>query len=275
VLLRTWNVNRGNALPPGRSDHLRAMIELITAGDPELVCLQELPAWGLEAIGAWAPAWQVVPARSERAHAGPLALAAGGGRLLSAPHRGRLAGLAGRGNAILIPASATIRQVATVTLNTNVFCEQRGAVLGLSAGATRAWEQPRRICHLVKYERPDRRRFLVATLQATANRNDIRLADAELERAVHFVDRHAEVEEAVIVAGDFNVVRAQSQTTLALESAPPESRWTATGVLSDNVLLRRIVATSARLWTETERTVGRVVLSDHAPLELELELTRR
>jgi endonuclease/exonuclease/phosphatase family metal-dependent hydrolase len=255
-------------------NQLQAMIELITHGSPDVVCLQEVPAWALGTIGASAGMTEV-PIRAESARLGPLRAPAVLGRLASAPHSGLLsASVAGCGNVILIPATARIREVKSLTLNTNVFCEERGAVLGLSPKAIRAWQRPRRVAHLVKYELPDRRRFLVATLQATSNRADIRLADAELGRAVGFADRRSEVEEVVVVAGDFNVVRAQSETIRAIESAPPESRWTDSGAQAENVLLRGAVASSARIWSEPERSVRGRLLSDHAPVEVEALPTR-
>jgi endonuclease/exonuclease/phosphatase family metal-dependent hydrolase len=271
VRVRTWNLNLGSSLPPTARSLLRPMVELITAGEPGAVCLQEVPAWALGSLGDWA-GMQEVPARATRPHAGPLPAPAAVGKLLSTPHSGRLSGaFTGAGNSILIPAAAHIRDVKTVTLNTNVFCEERGAALGLSRKQMRVWERPRRICHLVHYELPNRRRYLVATLQATSYPSDTRLADAELRRAVGFVDRHAEVEETVIVAGDFNIKRAQSQTIADLESAPPEFRWTDSGARIDDVLLRRAVANSARRWSDEERTRAGRLLSDHAPVEVELE----
>ncbi len=272
MVIRTWNVNRGNSSPPDARNHLREMVALISAGGPDVVCLQEVPAWALGSLGAWT-GMQEAPARASRPALGALPLPAGAGKLLSSPHSGRLTGaFAGRGNTILVPAEATIRSVKTITLNTNVFCEERGEALGLSKRSMRRWEKERRICHLVQYELPNRRRFLVATLQATADHSDIRLADAELRRATNFIDRRAEVEETVIVAGDFNVIRAQSETIRDLESAPPEFRWTDTGARIDNVLLRGVAASSARVWSDEEHRSGNTLLSDHAPIEVLLPI---
>ncbi len=91
-------------------------------------------------------------------------------------------------------------------------------------------------------------------------------------RATDFVDRRAVVVEAVIFAGDFNVIRAQSETTKRLESAPPEFRWTETGAQIDHVLLRGCVAASARVWSDAERSHAGRLLSDHPPIEFELIL---
>jgi endonuclease/exonuclease/phosphatase family metal-dependent hydrolase len=269
VLVRTWNLNSGNTSPPGVRNHVREMVELITAGGPDVVCLQQAPAWSLASIGGWA-GMNAVPARVTPPRLGPLPLPAVLGRLLSRLHSGRLARLGGRGNVILVPATAKVRSVKTLTLNTNVFCEERGGELGLSPKAMRRWERERRVCHLVQFELPNRRRFLVATLQATSHPADVRLADAELQRATSFVDRRSEVEEIVIVAGDFNLARTQSQTIHDLETAAPEFRWDEGGAHVDNVLVRGASATAARVWTKEERTRSGRLLSDHYPVEIEL-----
>jgi len=275
MLIRTWNLNRGHAHPAGVGNHVREMVSLITTGGPDVVCLQDVPAWALDAIGDWAQ-MQAVSVRARGARVGPLPAPARVGRLLSAAHSGLLsAAFAGRGNVILIPAEANLRATSTITLNTNVFCEERGAQLGLSPKEVRRWERERRICHLVHYELPNRRRFLVATLHATSNPSDIRLAEAELRRATHFVDRHAEVEEIVIVAGDFNLARAQSAAIAELESLPPESRWDDRGAHVDHVLLRGASAASARVWTNAERTLRGRLLSDHYPIEIVIDLRPR
>jgi endonuclease/exonuclease/phosphatase family metal-dependent hydrolase len=275
MLIRTWNLDRGHTQPPGARNHVREMVSLITAGSPQVVCLQDVPAWALGSVGEWGQ-MQAVPARARRPHLGPLPLPATAGHLLSAPHSGLLSpAFAGRGNVILIPREAKVRAVKTITLNTNVFCEERGAELGLGQKEMRRWERERRICHFVQYELPDRRRFLVATLHATSNPRDVRLADAELRRATNFVDRRAEVEEIVIVAGDFNVVRTQSATIAELESLPPESRWDDRGAHVDHVLLRGAPAASARVWSREERTVEGRLLSNHYPIEITIDLPAR
>ena len=275
MLVRTWNLNRGNSVPPGRRSHLRQMVELLSAGSPDALCLQDVPAWALGRVGEWA-GMKGIPARAARPRLGPVPIPAALGKLLSAPHSGLLSKrFAGRGNVILIRADAKVRAVKAVTLNTNVFCEERGEALGLSEKEVRRWERERRVCHLVQYELPNRRRFLLATLHATSRADDPRLADAELRRATSFVDRRAEVEETVVVAGDFNVSRADSETIKELEGAAPEFRWADNGYHVDHVLLRGAEASFARVWSREERTVGGTVLSNHYPIEVEVELRAR
>ena len=114
--------------------------------------------------------------------------------------------------------------------------------------------------------------MLVANLHATHQPKDLRLGDAELRRAVNFVIKCSELEESLIVAGDFNITTDRSELIQELITAPRESRWTAATTGIDNILLRRAVATSVRLWTDEERTYKKRILSDHAPLEAVVEL---
>ena len=53
LLVRTWNLFHGNAVPPERNAYLREMVELVTADDPDVVCLQEVPAWALGHLESW------------------------------------------------------------------------------------------------------------------------------------------------------------------------------------------------------------------------------
>ena len=62
LVVRTWNLFHGNASPPERRGFLREMVELITADDPDVVCLQELPVWATGRIARWSgmeAAWAV------------------------------------------------------------------------------------------------------------------------------------------------------------------------------------------------------------------------
>ena len=53
LVVRTWNLFHGNAVPPERRAFLREMIELVTADRPSVVCLQEVPAWAIADLGRW------------------------------------------------------------------------------------------------------------------------------------------------------------------------------------------------------------------------------
>jgi len=264
VLVRTWNLFHGNTSPPGRKSYLREMVELVTADRPAIVCLQEVPAWALGLLATWAD-MQGIGDRTRRGK--PF------GKVVTSVHAGFFrSGFGGQGNVILLPRQATVREHKMITLNTNPFCEEQGRKLGLDAKLQRWWEQERRILQSVKIEFPNRRRLLVANLHATAYFGDPRLADAELWRATNFVNRQSEVEEVVIVAGDFNITHQQSQTISALLGAPREERWSEAGPHIDHVLVRGAPTSSVRVWADDERRYDGKLLSDHAPVEVEVSL---
>ena len=266
MLVRSWNLFHGNTSPPGRRAYLREMVELITADRPEIVCLQEVPGWALERVGEWA-GMLAIGDRTRRGR--PF------GRSITSLNAGFFrSSFGGQGNVILVPSGVTVREHKTITLNTNPFCEEEGRKLGLDPKRTRWWERERRICQVVKIERSDRQRFLVANVHATALPSDTRLADAELRRATNFVDRQSEIEEVVIFAGDFNITEAQSRTIAALLEAPPESRWSKAGPHIDHVLVRGAETSAVRVWSDDERRYDGKLLSDHAPVEVELKLDR-
>lgn len=261
MVVRTWNVFHGNTSPPGRRSYLREMVELVTADRPAIVCLQEVPAWALRRVGDWA-GMQTVPMRTRRSW--PAA------RRLTAINAGLFrSAFNGQGNVILLPKDAAVRETKGITLNTNPFVEEEGRKLGLDTKLVRRWEQERRVCHLAKIEFADRRRMLVANLHATGD-EDRRLADAELTRAMRFVNRAFEVGETAVAAGDFNIRVDDSQTIASLVEAPPEERWTHAGSEIDHVLVRDARITASRTWSDHERTYDGKLLSDHAPVEVRL-----
>ena len=262
LLLRTWNVFHGNAVPPERPSHLREMIGLATADDPDVLCLQEVPVWAFKSLGAWAD-MQVVSVRATRPKLGPFPVPAVVGRRLGSP---------GKGNAILMPKEVTVRQEKQITLNTNPFCEEQAGRLGLTLKDARWWERERRVCHIAKIELPNRHRLLIANLHATSLTSDRRLAEAELLRAVKFVDRQAETEETIIVAGDFNLELSVSPTLQELTTRVDE-RYSPAGPGTNHILVRgrlvrRVLPSELRTWTDQERTVNGRLLSDSAPVEL-------
>jgi hypothetical protein len=271
VLIRTWNLHLGNTVPRSRRQHVREMVDLITADKPDIVALQEVPAWAVRSLGEWS-GMQVASARAKRPKLGPIPISAGLGRTLAAPNPGkRSKKYAGKVNAILFPKEAVVRSHKTITLNTNPFVEDRGALFGLTKKQMLWWERERRVCQVLQYEMPDRQRYLVANLHATST-GDIRIPDAELRRAINFVIRASELEEVLIVLGDYNILRDKSTTISELMTAPREDRWMTSGPQIDYILLRRAINTSARVWSEAERTRDGVVLSNNPPVEATIEL---
>src|SRR5580765_4246168 len=112
MLVRSWNLFHGNTLPPGRRAYLREMVELVTADRPDVVCLQEVPAWALGRLAGWS-GMSAVPALARR----PSVRAAALGRALTSPHHGLIrSAFAGQGNAILVAPSLRLRASSTLPL---------------------------------------------------------------------------------------------------------------------------------------------------------------
>jgi hypothetical protein len=126
------------------------------------------------------------------------------------------------------------------------------------------------VCHIAKIEFPDRKRWLIANLHATSLTADRRLANAELGRAVKFIDRQAETEETVVIAGDFNIPLGESEVLGELTTRPDE-RYAAVAQGATQILMRgRITLSGLRLWPEAERMLDGRVLSDHPPVEVDV-----
>jgi len=98
MLVRTWNLFHGNAVPPGRRAYLREMVELVSADAPGVVCLQEVPVWALRRLEAWS-GMQSVWAVARRPRAGSARL----GGWITHLHHGLLrSAVAGEAQAILV-----------------------------------------------------------------------------------------------------------------------------------------------------------------------------
>jgi len=85
------------------------------------------------------------------------------------------------------------------------------------------------------------------------------VARVEVERALSWLEESLRTGEPVVLAGDFN-----ASLQLPGFSAPHR------GI--DQVLVRGANATPLRVWAEEARRQNGVVLSDHAPVELTVEL---
>ena len=176
LLSRSWNVFHGNAVPPRRRGFLHEMLQLVSADRPDVVCLQELPAWSLPVLHSW------TGMQSHGAIARPPLWPAPFSAWLTRRHQGFFrSSLAGLANAVLVG-----EQLAS---------EDLGKERISSPG------RERRMCHAVRVDG----RFVVANLHAT---NDFRRPDvptAEVERARRFAEDLARPDEPVVLAGDFNL----------------------------------------------------------------------
>ena len=116
----------------------------------------------------------------------------------------------------------------------------------------------------------DGKQFVIANLHCTSYRPDQRLAEAELLRAAWFAVSLARPEDVVVLAGDFNVIELRSQTLRDLTG--PDWRFSAAGPGVDHILVRGAARVSTlRRWDDERRVHGSALLSDHAPIELDLD----
>jgi endonuclease/exonuclease/phosphatase family metal-dependent hydrolase len=99
---------------------------------------------------------------------------------------------------------------------------------------------------------------VVANLHATNDFRDPRVPAAELGRARAFAEAAARPGEPVVLAGDFNLRR------------PVLPGYSAPGPGIDHVLVRGAAAGNLVTWPHELRVHNGVVLSDHAPVELEV-----
>jgi endonuclease/exonuclease/phosphatase family metal-dependent hydrolase len=268
-LVRTWNVFHGNAVPPGRSAFLRDAVELVSADEPALVCLQELPAWALERLDDWS-GMRSFGAVAARPSLGPFPSTAALGRRITSIHNGRLRSeFSGQANAILAARSLRpLGEQETIVLNDRSFRRAQARWLELDLLTRLAWAKERRVCHAVRLALPDGRKLLVANLHATASR-DRRLSDAELFRAATFADALADPDDVCIVAGDFNVTVDTSRTLDDLIGS--EWGFSAPGPAVDHILVRGATPEAAVTWPLERRRRGERLLSDHAPVEVRIE----
>jgi endonuclease/exonuclease/phosphatase family metal-dependent hydrolase len=237
VLIRSWNVFHGNASPPRRRSYLEEMVRLATDDRPDVLLLQELPAWALGRLGTWSgmqPLGDVV--RKPRLPVGA--------RAVTALHLGLLRSLlGGQANAILLAPGLRVLSRNVLVLN-----PRRG--LGVGPGE-------RRICQVARVEGDGGRTLLLGNLHAS---NAAVPAREQAARAAARLDELARPGDVVVLGGDFNV---EGDAT-----APPG--FSAPGPGIDHVLVRGAEASAQRAWPDERRRRDGILLSDHAPVEITL-----
>jgi endonuclease/exonuclease/phosphatase family metal-dependent hydrolase len=265
LLVRTWNLFHGDAVPPERRSFLRDMIDLATADDPDVLCLQEVPVWALARLGEWS-GMHAFGAVAARPRVGPLPSTGELGRRLTKIDPARLRSLfTGQANAILLARRHAGEAAGSAVLNACRFRRVQARWLRLDLVTRLAWAKERRIVHAVRVRLADGRRALVANLHATGS-HDKRLPDAEVRRAAWFAAAAADPDELCVLAGDLNVRAAVSRTLLDL--CGPEWGFSQPGPGIDHVLVRGAEATPGRPWPLRRRQAEGRLLSDHAPVEV-------
>jgi endonuclease/exonuclease/phosphatase family metal-dependent hydrolase len=261
VLIRSWNLFHGNAVPPQRESFLNEMVRLGTADDPDVLCLQEVPAWELERFTAGDVA--------ARPAIGPLPIPAELGRRLTKTHHGLLrSAFSGQGNAIQVSSRVRVLSHQALTLNPRRFRAAQSRALELGPVGRLAWAKERRIVQALRLEEATGRTLLVANMHCTSHPADERLADAELLRAAWFAVSTAAPEDIVVLAGDFNVRAGRSRTVHDLTTA--EWGFSEPGPGIDHILVRGAAPSALRRWPDNQRKHGDRLLSDHAPVELDI-----
>jgi endonuclease/exonuclease/phosphatase family metal-dependent hydrolase len=266
VLVRTWNVFHGNTKPPQRRAFLEEMIRLAVADDPDVVCLQEVPAWALPVLDDWS-SYTAAGDVAARPMLGPLPSTAEIGRVLTDLNHGLFrSAFSGQANAILVSPRLRLLEHRTLVLNPRRFREIQAERLRLNWVARMAWGKERRVCQVLRLRDGDgERTVLVANLHATSYPPDERLPDSELLRAATYVDGVAAPDEPVVLAGDFNVTFERSRTLLDLTH--PEWGFSQPGTGIDHVLVRNLELEGLHRWPLERRRRGELLLSDHAPVD--------
>jgi endonuclease/exonuclease/phosphatase family metal-dependent hydrolase len=265
LLIRTWNLFHGNAQPPERRSFLEEMVRLASADRPDVLCLQELPAWALSHLSEWS-GMQAFGDVAQPPRLGPLPGSASLGRALTSLNHGLFrSAFSGQANAILLAGEAEALEHTAVVLNARSFRDAQARWLRLGLIARLAWAKERRVVQVVR-ARFDDRVVLVANLHASGYRPDERLADAELLRAAVFADGLAQPGDVCVLAGDFNVTAGRSATLLDLTGTEWGFSEPLPGTI-DHVLVRGARVSSLERWPEARRRVAGRLLSDHAPVE--------
>jgi len=262
-------VFHGNADPPEREAYLEQIVRLGTGDRPDVVCLQEVPAWALSHLAGWS-GMQAFGDIAQRPRLGPMPIPAELGRVVTSVHHGLLrSAVAGQANAILLSPEAEILGRDRLVLNNRDFRKAQSRWLGLPLVARLAWAKERRIVQWVRARLPGEGTVLVANLHATSYPADQRLADAELLRAAVFADGLAQPEDIVVLAGDFNVPAARSATQTELTG----EEWGFSPPLGDGIdqiLVRGVALEALERWPRERRRLAGRVLSDHTPMEARL-----
>lgn len=264
LLVRTWNLFHGNTKPPGRRAYLEQFVRLTVEDEPDILCLQELSVWAL----AHLPDWSGMTAVTDVARR-PLPLLGELARTLSGlDARHFRSAITGEANAVLLKRSLTVVEHRRLVLNPFRYRRLQARRLRLPPGERLRWASERRVVQALRV-RSGERTFAVANAHITGHR-DKRIPDAELLRAAVFVDGFARPGEPILLCGDFNLTVGNSRTLVDLMT--PEwgfSGATPNGI--DHILVRGLRALAPLVWPVERRTRDGQVLSDHAPVDVEVE----
>lgn len=256
MLIRSWNLFHGHAVPPRQTTFLEEMVRLASADRPAVLLLQEVPAWALGQLGAWTGMTAIADV-AQRPMLGPFPITAAIGRSLTSVRPGLLrSAFAGQGNAILLGEGLHPASREVLVLNPAGFRTEEAQRLGLDLVQRLAWAKERRIAQIVRLASG----MLIANLHATSG-IDARIPAAEVGRAESAVLEQVGERDVVVIGGDLNVVADDATLT---GFSPP-------GPFIDHILVRGAQASPLHVWPDERRRRGGMLLSDHAPIELEVD----
>ena len=265
VLARSWNLFHGNTKPPGRVAHLERMVRLALEDDPDLVLLQEVPAWALRRLDDWSGRTAVGDVAAPPT-LGPIPSTYWIGHALTALNPGLLrSAFSGQANAILVASRVGVEAHERLVLNPAGFRRREAKRLGLGVVARLAWAGELRVCQALRLVLADGRNALVANLHATSYPPDDRLPEAELRRAAEWVDGMSRPDDVVVLGGDLN----QSVQTSSLLEELSLDGYSPPGPGIDHILVRGAeLERPLTRWPDARRRLEGKLLSDHAPVEV-------
>jgi endonuclease/exonuclease/phosphatase family metal-dependent hydrolase len=269
LLVRTWNLFHGNTKPPGRKAFLEQMVRLASADSPDILLFQEVPVWALTRLAGWS-GMTAIGDVAQRPLLGPFPSNAEVGRVLTDLNHGLLrSAFTGQANAMLVDPGLEVIDHRRIALSSFRFRRRVARELGLGIVARLAWSKEGRVCQAVRIRAGDRT-LVAGNLHATGYGPDRRIADAELLRAATFVDGLASPDEPVLLGGDFNLTIHNSKTLPQLLT----DEWGFHGANPDgidHILVRGLESGAPRIWPSEWRSFDDRLLSDHAPVEVEVE----
>jgi endonuclease/exonuclease/phosphatase family metal-dependent hydrolase len=232
LLVRTWNLFHGNTVPVARHGYLEEMVRLVSADEPDVVCLQEVPIRALRHLAAWS-GMNAIGAVAAR----PRLRSAELGHHITHLHHGLFrSAFTGQANAMLLAHHLRVDDARAWTIS------RRG-------------EGERRVCQIVHAAGVG----TIVNLHVTT-----KLAEPQFLRTAAYIEDVAVADEPVIICGDTNVLPGEGETYDALRgwgfSEPAAS--------IDQILVRGLPSTQPLVWPEDRRRVDGRLLSDHAPVEL-------
>lgn len=232
------------------------MIQVATADQPSIVCLQEVPGWALARFPV-----------SDLASRPPLGISLG--HRITSLHHGLLRGaVSGQGLAIWLGPSASLLGHHVCVVNPRRVRRRQAESLGLDRRERWAWARERRIAQVARVAVAGVT-LTVANLHCTASGGDNRVPDFELMRTAEFARSIARPGDVVVIAGDFNVRPARSEALPRLRG--PEWGFSAPGRGIDHILVAGCPVDGLAAWSdERRRAADGAVLSDHAPVDLHL-----